>query len=165
MANYNTSSAYAFTELEHAAQVSAQTPDVKVVKNRRPIAASILTPGVLAAFAIVITLVSLMIYNHVQLNELTGEISKLSSELETLQTKNVELNAALESTGNVREIAKMAEAMGMQKRDEFQTNRIYLYHDDKIERTENAPSQTPGDTVKLAITSFFAQFKEYLTVS
>lgn len=164
MASYNTSSAYAFTELESAVQKPAQKPEIKVVGKRRQLAASILTPGVLAGFAIVITLVSLMIYNRVQLNELTKQISSLSSEMEILQSENVRLGASLESTINPIEIAAMAEAMGMQKRDEYQTERIYLYQEDKIERTGDTPKQTAGENVKLAVTSFFVRFKEYLAV-
>lgn len=164
MAGYNTSSAYKFTELETAVKKEA-APKLKVVKNRSRISSvsSILfSPSVLCAFAIVVALIVLMVYNQVQLNILTTEINSLSSEMEVLQSENVKLSSKLESMISTPELRELATAMGMQARDEYQTERIYLYNEDKIERTAATPQTTPGQTAKLAVTSLFSLFKEYL---
>lgn len=167
MAMYNTSSAYDLSEFEDALKKDSEatalkSTEIKVVKNKRPTPASILGPGTVCAFLIIVALVTLMIYNRVQLNELTEEINQLSAELEVLHSENVKMTTSLEATISHPEVAKLAEEMGMQKRTEFQTERIYLYQQDKIERTEAAPQKTVTDNAKLAVTSFLGRFKEYL---
>lgn len=163
MAGYNTSSAYDLSEFEDAPKKKpAESPKLKVVKNRKNKPASVLGPGVVCAFAIIVALISLMIYNHVKLNELTNEINELSHELKVLQSDSVKMTSSLESTISLRKVAQLAEELGMQKRDEYQTERIYLYQQDKIERTAAAPKATAAESTKLAVTSFLSRFKEYI---
>lgn len=165
MAGYNISSAYDLSAFETERREETVSPELKVVKNRRNIAVSILSPGVICAFAIIIMLVSLMVYNQVQLNILTAETHKLTKELETLQSDNVKMTSMLESTISMQKLKELATELGMQKRDEYQTERIYLYQEDKIERSEAAPQSTPAQTAKLAVTTLFSRFKEYMTGS
>lgn len=162
MAMYNTSSAYDLSEFEDALKKELETPNLKVVKSRKKAPVSIIGPGIVFAFLIVVALITLIVYNNVQLNELTTEINELSRELEILQSENVRMTSALESTISFTEVGKLAREMGMQKRDEFQTERIYLYQEDKIERTAQAPQKTVTESAKLAATSFFGRFKEYM---
>lgn len=164
MAMYNTSSAYDLSEFEDALkkEKELEPPDLKVVKSRKKAPASILGPGIVCAFLIVVALITLIVYNNVQLNELTNEINELSREMEVLHSENVRMTSALESTISFTEVGKLAREMGMQKRDEFQTERIYLYQQDKIERTESTPQKTVTESAKLAATSFFGRFKEYM---
>lgn len=167
MAMYNTSSAYDLSEFENALKKDLEnpalkSPELKVVKNRKSAPSSILGPGAVCAFLIIVALVTLMIYNRVQLNELTEEINQLTSELEILHSENVKMATSLEATISHPEVAKLAEEMGMQKRTEFQTKRIYLYQQDKIERTDATPQKTVSDNAKLAVSSFLGRFKEYL---
>lgn len=165
MAAYNTSYAYDLSVLEDERKEKAASPELKVVKNRRHIASSVLSPGIICAFVIIVTLISLMVYNQVQLNILTTEMSELSKELETLQSDNVKMNSVLESTISMQKLKELATEMGMQKRDEYQTERIYLYQEDKIERSENPPQTSGSQMAKLAVTTLFSRFKEYLTGS
>lgn len=162
MATYNTSSAYDLSEFENELKKEMASPDLKVLKNRKKAPASLLGPSAVFAFVIVVALVSLMIYNHVQLNELTEEINQLNHELEVLQSQNIQMTSSLESTISNIEVAKLAKQMGMQPRTEYQTERIYLYQQDKIERTSSAPQNTTADDAKLAVSSFFGRFKEYI---
>lgn len=163
MAGYNSSTAYDLSLFEQESKKELSAPELKVLKNRKKIATPVLSPGVICAFVIITTLLSLMIYNHVQLNILTTEINKLSSEMETLQSENVRMTSILDSSISTTELKELAAALGMQKRDEYQTKRIYLYQEDKIERTEAAPSAENKDMAKLAVASLFSRFKEYLT--
>lgn len=166
MAGYNTSSAYDLSLYDNPQKKEVPAPRVKLVKNRgHQVASSILSPRVLCAFAIVITLVVLMVYNHVQLTELSSEISRLNKQMQELESENVQMTSVLESAEQIQNIRALALAMGMQKRDEYQTERIYLYHEDKIERTESSPELTSAESAKLAVTSFFSRFKEYLSDS
>lgn len=162
MAMYNTSSAYDLSEFEDALKKELEAPKLKVVKNRKRAPVSILGPSIVCAFLIIVALITLIVYNNVQLNELTNEINELSYELEILQSENVKMTSALESTISFTEVGKLAREMGMQKRDEFQTERIFLYQQDKIERTEAAPQNAVTESAKMAATSFFARFKEYM---
>jgi len=164
MAGYNTSSAYDLSAFERSAKKERQAPELKVVKNRRQRAYAALNPRVLSAFALIITLVSLMVYNQVQLNEVTIQLNALSSEMETLQTENAKMTSALDSVVSLRKIAERAEEMGMQRRDEYQTERIHLYREDRIERTEQTPQALPDDNKKIAIAALFSRFKEYMPI-
>lgn len=163
MAGYNTSYAYDLSDFEDEARQKTTSPELKVVKNRHRITSSILSPGVICAFVIIITLISLMVYNQVQLNILTSEMNELATELETLQSDNVKMNSMLESTISMQKLKELATELGMQKRDEYQTERIYLYQEDKIERSETPAQSTGGQVAKLAVTTLFSRFKEYLT--
>ncbi|MCL2033253.1 MAG: hypothetical protein FWG94_00820 [Oscillospiraceae bacterium] len=163
MAGYNTSSAYNLDAFERAAKKDVKSPELKVVKTRRPIACAALNPRVICAFAIIITLISLMVYNQVQLNEITIQLDALSTEMQTLQTENHKMTSALDSVVSLRKIAERAEEMGMQRRDEYQTERIHLYSEDKIERTEQTPHTIPDEDKKIAVTALFGRFKEYIT--
>lgn len=163
MAMYNTSSAHDLSEFEDALKKELEAPKLKVVKNRKRAPASILGPSVVCAFLIIVALITLIIYNNAQMHKLTNEINELSHELEILKSENVKMTSALESTISFTEVGKLAREMGMQKRDEYQTERIYLYQQDKIERTEAAPQNAISESAKLAATSFFAGFKEYIS--
>lgn len=163
MAGYNTSSAYDLSEFGDALKKEQTTPHkLKMVKNRKKKPASVLGPGVVCAFAIIVALISLMIYNHVKLNELTNEINELAGELEVLQSENVKMTSSLESTISFPEVARLAEGMGMHKRGENQTERIYLYRQDKIEKTAASPQPTAAESTKLAATSLLSRFMEYI---
>lgn len=166
MAGYNTSSAYKLTELDAAVKKESPVPAprLKVVKNRNRAALGVLSPGVVCAFAIVILLIVLMVYNQVQLNILTSEMNTLTKEMETLQSDNVKLSSKLDAMVSTTDLRALATAMGMQQRDEYQTERIYLYQENKIERTDATPQSSPTETAKLAVTSLFSRFKEYLTI-
>lgn len=167
MAMYNTSSAYDLSEFENALKKdsekpAAKAPKLEVVAKRKPAPASVLGPGVVCTFLIVVALITFMIYNRVQLNELTEEINRLTSELDVLQSENVKMTTSLEATISYNEVARLAEELGMQKRTEFQTERIYLYQQDKIERSEPATQTTVSDNARLAFVSFLGRFKEYM---
>ncbi len=165
MATHNTSSAYELHTFEKELKKELTANELKVVKNRKKAPVSVLGPGVVCAFLIIIALITLMVYNHVQLNELTTQINDLSGEMEVLQSENVKLTSSLESTETLTDIREKALKMGMQKRDEFQTERIYLYQQDKIERTEATPTSDSSGAAKLAITSAVGRFKEYISKS
>jgi hypothetical protein len=55
----------------------------------------------------------------------------------------------------------MAIELGMQKRTEYQTKRIYLYAEDKITRVETQEEPSGFEAAKLALMSLLGQFKEY----
>lgn len=161
MATYNTSSAYDLSAFE-AAPKKQGVPEIKVVKNHKKTLTSAFNPRVLSAFAIVVTLVCLMVYNQVQLTEITGEINGLSKEMSELESDNAKKTSALESTVSLDSVKKQAQALGMQPRDEYQTRYIYLYQQDKIERTEVSPEPSGSEKAQLAVTSVWTRFKEYL---
>ena len=162
MAGYNTSSAYDLEAFERAAKKDVQSPKLKIVKTRRQIAYAALNPRVLCAFAIIITLIIFMVYNQVQLNEITIQLDALSTEMQTLQNENHKMTSALDSVVSLRKIAERAEEMGMQRRDEYQTERIHLYSEDKIERTGQTPRAALGEDKKIAVSALFGRFKEYI---
>lgn len=162
MGMYNTSSAHNLSEFEDALKKELESPNLKVVKNRKKAPASILGPGVVCAFLVIVALITLIVYNNVQLNELTNEINQLAHELEVLQSEDVRMTSALESTISNIEVGRLAREMGMQPRTEFQTERIYLYQQDKIERAAAVEQTSVAEDAKLAVTSLFGRFQEYI---
>lgn len=164
MAGHNTSSAYDLSAFETPEKKKKSAPELKVVKTRRQLASAALNPRALSAFAMIVTLISLIVYNRVELTEITTQLDTLSGEMETLQSENAKMTSALDSSVSLRRIAELAEEMGMQRRAEHQTERIYLYREDKIERTEVTPPAPVEDNKKIAISALFSRFKEYMSI-
>lgn len=157
----NTSSAYALSSFETKPKRERKPERLDVVENRNRAVMQMLNLQVLAAFAMIVALISLMVYNQVQLNEIVGQTNALQKELQVLESENVRLESLKESTVSLRVVAERAkDELGMQRLDDMQTVRIYLYKNDKIESGKNVP---PPATQKLKLLSaFFGRFKEYL---
>ena len=160
MANYNTSSAY---ELEDFGEerVREEQPKLKMLKSRRQGRRAAVGGGVVFAFLMIMTLVSMMIYNQAQLNMLAREMAALDKEMQTLKSENVRMSSQLTHTNSDIELERMAIELGMQKRTEYQTKRIYLYSEDKITRAEAEESSSHLEAARLALMSLLSQFKEY----
>jgi transcription initiation factor TFIIIB Brf1 subunit/transcription initiation factor TFIIB len=103
----------------------------------------------------------MMIYNQAQLNMLTREMAALDKEMQMLKSENVRMSSQLTHTNSDIELERMAVELGMEKRTEYQTKRIYLYAEDKITRAEIAREPTGFEAAKLALMSLLSQFKEY----
>ncbi len=153
MAAMNTSSA-------HRLEPEKQAPEIRAVKGRRRLPAGVVTPGTVFAFALVIALVSLMVYNQVQLNVLTAEMSKLTAEMEEMDSEYVEMSSKVDSSIGTTELKERAAELGMQKRDEYQTERIYLYREDVIERAEVEEKPSVLAAARLALQSIAGYFSE-----
>ena len=140
-------------------------PALKVVRSQRAFAGAF-TPRVVFAFALVMTLASLMVYNRVYLNELTREINTLNSQLAILESENLRYSSLLESSVSLRAIAQQAEEMGMVRGDVYRTTYIYLYEGDQIihfgqqEQQEYIPSR-----LLAMLASIISNAKEYLAGS
>jgi hypothetical protein len=121
----------------------------------------VVNAGVVFAFLLVMTLVSLMIYNQAQLNMLSREMAALDKEMQSLKSENVRMSSQLTHTNSDIELERMAIELGMQKRTEYQTKRIYLYAEDKITRAVIAEEPSGFEAARLALMSLLGQFKEY----
>jgi hypothetical protein len=162
MANYNnTSSAYELEDNDLQESRGQARPELKMLKSRRPVQMPVVNGGVVFAFLLVMTLVSMMIYNQAQLNMLSREMAALDKEMQALLSENVRMSSQLTSTNSDIELERMAIELGMQKRSEYQTKRIYLYAEDKITRAEIAEEPSGFEAAKLALMSLLSQFKEY----
>jgi len=165
MAAYNTSSAYDLSAFEEAPKKQAQAPRLKVVRNRsakRTLAVAF-TPKALASFVIVVTLICLMVYNHVCLNEITGDINALREEIAQLESQNVIVTSQLDSMLSLRVVAERAkDELGMDRLDKYQTRYVYLYEEDKIIVPEEpAQGENPTGVAKIA-RSLFDSLMEYI---
>lgn len=165
MAAYNTSSAYDLSAFEEAPKKQLKkAPELQVVRNRsakRTLAAAF-TPKAVAAFAIVVTLICLMVYNHVCLNEITGDINALQEEMQELESQNVIMASQLDSMASMRVVEERAREMGLDRLDKYQTRYVYLYEEDKINLAEEPPeSESPTGVAKVA-RSLFDGLMEYI---
>ena len=159
MANSNL--AYDLSAFEPTPKKEKKRGEIGVVENRNRVVIQMLNPQVLGAFAMIVTLIGLMVYNQVQINEIVGETNTIKSELQMLESENVRLESQRESTVSLRVVAERAkDELGMQRLDDLQTVRIYLYKNDKIESGENAP-QPATQRLKL-LSAGFSRFMEYL---
>jgi len=164
MAVANTSSAYKLSVYETVPKRKAK-PELTVVRQRsaKRAMASAFTPRALGSFAIVVTLICLMIYNQVCLTEVTGEINDLQSGLTQLESEYVKISSELESMISLQTVAERAKTdLGMNRLDKFQTEYVSLYEGDTIRITEHAPAQDVGDGAKLAARSIIDSLLEYI---
>jgi len=105
---------------------------LKVVRTGSQAFASAFAPRVVFVFVLVMTLASLMVYNRVNLNELSSEINTLNSQLAILESESVRYSSLLESSISLRAIAQQAEEMGMVRLDQYRTVYVYLYEGDQV---------------------------------
>ena len=102
---------------------------LKMVK-RKPRA---FTPRVVAAFGLVVCMISLIVYNQALLNEVSGDISRLNRELAIMENEAMRYASLLESTVSMRAVAQQAEdELGMARLDQFQIKYVYLYDQDQV---------------------------------
>jgi len=119
-------------------------PQLKVVKKQYRAFAGAFAPRVLCAFAIVMTLISLIVYNQVYLNELSREVNELDRQLAILENESIRYASLLESTVSLRAIAQQAEYMGMVRLDQYRTIYVYLYEEDQITLFTPEPGYEQG---------------------
>jgi cell division protein FtsL len=160
----NTSSAYDLSAFEEGkAPKRLRREDVKVVKTPKQFLASIVTVKNLVVFLMAITVVCLMVYNNVCLTEVTGQINALNDEMTELTSDYVKLQSKQGSTMSPRAVAELAESeLGLKRMDKYQTEYIVLYHEDKIEVTEDPSAESLGVKAKLLFTSAISAMKEYM---
>ncbi len=169
MAVANTNLAYnleAFATQEKPTPKSQkQRQQLKVVKTRRQAMANAFSPKVACAFAVVVTLVSLIVYNQVCINEVAGEINRLTEEIAILESENVRVAALMDSAVSVRAVTQQAEnELGMKKLDQYQTVYVNLYPEDYIVPSVR-PERTPAETFAAMIASAINGVKEYIAGS
>lgn len=98
--------------------------------------------------ALLVGMISLIIYNQVVLTELTAEIGDYNRTLTQLQTENTRLNAKLGSTSSMRTLEEYAQAQyGLGKLESNQVIYINLCEDDRIEITDKGQQQTGAEKI------------------
>ena len=144
-------------------QEEEKKPALKVVKARDQAFMGAFTPRVVFAFVLVMILASLMVYNRVNLNELSREISALNSQLAILESESVRYSSLLESSISLRAVAQQAEEMGMVRLDPYRTVHVYLYEGDQVIIFGEQPArgQEPGG-VFAAMESIIGSAREYI---
>jgi cell division protein FtsL len=158
-----TSSAYDLSAFEEKAPQRLRKEDVKVVKTPKQFLASIVTVKNLIIFLLAITAVCLMVYNNVCLTEVNGQINELNDEMTRLSSDYVKLQSKQGSAMSPRDVAEFAESeLGLKRMDKYQTEYIVLYHEDKIEVSEDKSSESLGIKAKLLFTSAMNAIKEYI---
>lgn len=162
MASWNTSEAYDLSAYEALPQ-RKQTPNIKVVRSLRRKPSTMVTPRVVSSFIVVVTLFVLIVLNQVQLNEVSTQINILNAQLQELDSENVKMTSELESIISLPAIADYAKnELGMHKLDKYQSEYIYLHHEDKIELTEESPNASVGQQVQLSLTNVIHSIQEYI---
>ncbi|MDR2933180.1 MAG: hypothetical protein LBV27_08755 [Oscillospiraceae bacterium] len=162
---YNTSSAYDFSayEVGQSSKRNADGERLRVVRTPKQFIASVVTPKTFCLFAMAVTVICLMVYNNVCLTEVTGEINELTSDIAEMQNENVRLQSERNSLVSPRSVAEYAEnELGLKRLDKYQTQYIYLYHEDKIEMTEAAPKGSIVDQVQHTFNTAVDTIKEYI---
>lgn len=159
----NTSSAYDYSLFATTAPKQEQDqPQVRMVRSKPKAFASAFSPRVMCTFFIVVTLISLIIYNKVCLNEINGEINRINSELARMESDSVRFSSLLESTISLRAVAQQAEEeLGMAKLDQYQTSYVYLYEEDQIILAEPPQDSAGSEGVTATIGSIIDSAKEY----
>lgn len=164
MASQNTSSAYDLSAFQPEKKRRVQPkPNLSVVGKSRRMASAMVSPKAVCVFAIVVTLASLLVHNQVQLNEVNSAISKIGQQIGDLENENVRLQSRLESTMSPNVVAQRAkDELGMDRATKYQTEYIYLFANDEIERSEKAPEQGIPAQSSLSIGAMINGIKEYI---
>ena len=158
----NSSSAYNLSAYKPRPQEQPQKAPVRVVRSQPRAFAAAFTPRVLLAFAIVMTLASLIVYNQVYLNELTREVNELNRQLAILESDGVRYASLLESTVSLRVIAQQAEDMGMVRLDPYRTVYVYLYEDNQLIFFRQPQAQYEQGGLLAALSSLVSNAVEYI---
>ncbi|MCL2579590.1 MAG: hypothetical protein FWE32_06115 [Oscillospiraceae bacterium] len=138
---------------------------LRVFKNQSKAFATALTPRVLTAFAIIITLASLIIYNQVALNEVTREVNHLNSQLAILESESIRYASLLESTVSLRAVAQQAEEMGMVRLDQYRTVHVSLFENDRIVLFGQPEETAPAEGLLAMFASIISGAMEYISRS
>jgi len=165
MAAYNTSSAYKLETYEDV--VSKRRAQLKLVRNRKKrLIWSIVNIRSVSTFLLVISVMSLMVYNQICLNEVTGEINSVNSMIKQMESENVRLASTLASTVSLHDVVEQAQReLGLQKLDKYQIEYVSLYSENKIVITEEAPKESFATRLSLMVNGTLRQVKEYIGVS
>ena len=157
----NSALAYNLEEYEQQ-EPKVRAPQLKVVKTPKRFLTSLVTPKNVCMLLVAVGIFCAMIFNNAQLNEITGQISAQSKDLQLLQSEYVQLQSQLEAKMSLRTVAELAEnELGMKRLGEFQTEYICLYQQDKI---ETSAAYTGGISIKMKTTfnSAVEKLKEYI---
>ena len=127
-----------------AQEAQQKKPELRAVRSTYRAFAGALTLRALVPFTIVMVLLSLMVYNHVYLNELTRQASNLQGQLAILESESIRYSSLLESTVSLRAIAGQAEEMGMVRLDPYRTVHVYLQESDQIILFAGQPDYQPS---------------------
>ena len=114
---------------------------------------------------IVTGLFMFLIMSYVQINEYTLEVSKLRSDLSSLQSERKDLTYQLDEKNDMLAIEQYAtENLHMVKLDQLTKKHITIDREDKIEVVETEPTedQTVVTTVMSTFLSNFTGLLEYL---
>ncbi|MDD6265734.1 MAG: hypothetical protein PUB34_05490 [Clostridia bacterium] len=114
---------------------------------------------------IVTGLFMFLIMSYVQINEYTLEVSKLRSDLSSLQSERKDLTYQLDEKNDMLAIEQYAtENLHMVKLDQLTKKHITIDREDKIEVVETEPTEdkTVVTTVMSAFLSNFTGLLEYL---
>ena len=91
-----------------------------------------------------LALVCAVIYSHVQLTELTGEIQDARAELTTANSWNSYWNNTLDSKTNLRMVEEAATTLGMIKADPSQITYIKLDETSTVDRPASGLQKLAG---------------------
>ncbi|MDR2909256.1 MAG: hypothetical protein LBU86_05190 [Oscillospiraceae bacterium] len=142
-----------------AEEKASWNQELRVVRNKSRGLAAAFTPRTAALFMLVLSVLGLIVYNQVCLNEVTGEISRLESELAIMESESTRFASLLESTVSLRAVAQQAEEeLGMTKLDQFRTRYVYLYEQDQI--VVGAQDEEPSEETGF-LESIIDKLKEY----
>lgn len=162
MATSNSGAAYQLSAYQ-AERTKKRDPQLKVVKSARSNASAVVTVRAVASFAVVVTLFTLIIYNQARLTEITEDINSLTKQLEELKSENVVMTSTLESIISLTAISEQAKNdLGMNRLDKHQTEYIVLQQEDKIELTEQSPSETVTQKLQLRMAAALNRLQEYI---
>ncbi len=167
--SYNTSSAYDLSMYQQAPNQQAPNrqphPQLQVVQKRsaKRTLSFAFTPRALGAFAIVVTLVSLMVYNQVCLTEISRDINLIQKDLTQLESEYVKMKSQMEAMASLQSVAERAKNdLGLHRLDKYQTQYINLYGKDKSILTTQPAKKADEQNKTVATTRFIDRVMEYI---
>jgi len=148
-----------------APRLEEKKTQLKVVKTQGRAFVGAFAPRAIFVFLLVMTLASLMVYNRVNLNELSSEINALNNQLAVLESEHVRNASLLESSVSLRAIAQQAEEMGMVRLDQYRTVHIYLHDGDQVILFGGQPAQEEYERSGFfdAIGAIISSAREYIS--
>ena len=146
--------AYDFERLERQYAASdavraKRPPELRIVENRNAAAKGAMN-GFALAFAVVVLIICLMLFNQMKLTELTTQIEDSEQRLTALQNENRLMKVELESKISLRTVQDIAEnELGMAPAESYQIQYIDLGVGDQV-MLAKAPQLKLADYIQKA---------------
>ena len=144
-------------EREESREKGGELPKTKLHKNKRPRRNPLKMAAATLCFGVILATVTTMIYNQVQLTELTDQINTTTQQLEEAESLEVQLNMEASQQMNGSQVEEYAtQELGMKKVVSDQVTYVNVAEEDQGAVVRQASGGSFLDKLWATVVSWFA---------